>query len=141
MIGLDEDMYLVKEKNTLSVCLAINHPSTLARNTSVMVNTMDESAVGESTRQAQPPLVLYLECLNFLAAPEDYTAVMVTLVFGPDNMAPQCVSINTTGDGEVGMAIGFLVVLETDDASVNLDSPMSIVNITEADSKLGSSVS
>ncbi len=53
MIGLDEYMYLVKEKNTLSVCLAINRPSTLARNTSVMVNTMDESAVGESTRQAQ----------------------------------------------------------------------------------------
>ncbi len=35
------------------------------------------------------------------------------------------------------MAIGFLVVLETDDVSVTMDSPMSIINITETDSKLG----
>ncbi len=49
----DEDMYFVEEGNALDVCVAINSSSTLARNTSVMVNTMDESAVGESTRQAQ----------------------------------------------------------------------------------------
>ncbi len=58
----DEDMYFVEEGNALDVCVAINPPSTLARNTSVMVNTMDESAVGESTGQGmylQP--VLYLE--------------------------------------------------------------------------------
>ncbi len=138
----DEDMYSVEEGNTLSVCVAINSSSTLARNTSVMVNTMDESAVGESTRQGMyPSPVLYIEFLSFLSAPEDYTAVMVTLVFGPDNMVPQCVSINTTGDGEVGMAIGFLVLLVTNDASVTLDRPVSIVDITEADSKLGTSVS
>ncbi len=47
----DEDMYLVEEGNALNVCVAINSSSTLARNTSVIVNTMEESAVGESTAQ------------------------------------------------------------------------------------------
>ena len=122
-ITLDE---LVSEEDSVHVCVHIN--GTLERNISVLLQTVDGSAIGKicNKHASIHVFVMYLIKLSFMysiySAGFDYVSAHYNLTFVSSGNMEQCVDIDLIDDGLAEAEESFGIQLSSDVAFVEIVS-------------------